>query len=859
MNFTNVGLDVATNAMQIAPNYVKFNDEALYRAWVDTQVKSAVKNISELKLPFSGAYLMVAPDMSARYDVNILEINKEREIEVLCRNAEKLNIEKFVGVKYPKMHTNEFLKIRLVTIEEYIARIEKDTTLTKAEKDFLVVDVEHMSEGVMYIPAEESIKKLAAGLDFDSDAVQCFYDPFIVNTMWELDMIVVDIDDSDRVKSINNIEVARSDKMGLEVFLHYCHNNNKSVGEVTLMNSIFLEILFLLRHGSTEEKKDALKMFDNIFGGAKRSNADFDSFEGTCNIVSEQNGLDTIVMSDKRAMQICHACRTMKLSNLNVRKAVNLLMSVERMYQERTIDAGKNNDNVLMEYDALKVTKLKSRQEMDFSILWETRPKKGYSNDAHFQWKLDAGDNDYAFKQSIDENGMIEKFVEWTMKDSIQKLRLDGFMELKETARRLISIKQTEHELTKKAKALIGSNSDKYEKIQEVLFKQKMIFLNITELRKHELTALLNNKQKRLTPEAKRYVTNKYKEAYAAFSNNIRLILKDFSLEEKIGLLLLTGSKAVSETDADDIKAANRFAFKVCPEEYLAYIIQNFAEVKYTRDNLLRCTGCKEGDVLTFHNGLGIGKKGQTAVCAKELEGDFEIRFEDIPNTKRKRAYATKAIADLIKIPEPDESMRILTTSEETINTMNLDNKINNVMVASEVILSTKGSKNGEILSRRAGGKATTQLAKFQCSQLQAERNLYDNMKGKISCSMSGFVVRSYNCIPISIIVLSHVQVASQVEMEKAEEIIATKRKKTEAKTQVQEKIVVAKTSTQEKVQNIISKQNIYSSFMSKYCPSALKQKGSEVKQEEVKTEKKVTSKNFSFMKTIGFKGEANI
>ena len=116
------------------------------------------------------------------------------QAEVLCPIAEWNNIKKFIALKYPKMHILEFLKAIVVPVDEYCDRVDASTTLTDTQK-FLVKDAaRHQSKGLMALPAIEILKNMLAGMDFDGDAAQLYFDKVATTIAWQKNPVAVDKD-----------------------------------------------------------------------------------------------------------------------------------------------------------------------------------------------------------------------------------------------------------------------------------------------------------------------------------------------------------------------------------------------------------------------------------------------------------------------------------------------------------------------------------------------------------------------------------------------------------------------------------------------------------------------------------------
>lgn len=807
-SFDNLSLDVATIAMQIAPNYVKTKDQYLFRSFADNFIKGSVNRVSNCVVPLSGAYLMVTPDMATFYNsskfLGVVEENGKTYIEVLCPHAERLGIKYFVCIKYPKMHTQEFMLCKVVSIKEYCNRVDSSNLLF-IEKEFIKTNARHCSEGVLVIPSIGLLKNQMAGLDFDSDAAQCFYDKFVVDTISKLNMLAVKIKAPEGTKS----NYTYSTTLGMGMLAKYSMNENmKSVGEVTIMNEVFIELARLLRNGSDREKKMALGTFYAIFCSRQRGNKNFEDFNGVrIPVQLSIEGLEYITVSTKYADNVVFAACYMKPTIDNALKVLDALQAIERMYQELTIDAVKNAYAFSIPYEVSPYAKLKSRKEMDFKILWDDKDNK-------FEYVVDLEETKVSYKNEKRRDGTVRAVCTLMIKDIMQHARIAGFNEIKGTAEKLLSMNQkVDHFVID----LIGSAlSDATKKeVADAIYSQRKMFGDINSLKTKELNSVDEDDS-----SAKQFINNKYNELFKSLANNIRIIFKEANIinnDDKMACLFAAVTKeSVNNGEIDFDASATNYIAKLLPEEYILFILEHYAETFMTKDKVLTYENCKDGDKLIFTDGIGINEEGGKVITDASLNGEFVFRKEVITKNDKK-VWIEKSIKDFIQIPEVDMTQRLFITSDyqniavsDSTNAYEiLQSNMDTLCVATEVLLSVLGKTgygNIAAIVDRTGKSAKG--GKIKVSNSVLERKLYNGCRGIVSSTVSGLIKNqdtkrnAYVCVGI----LSDIKEATQEEIKIAQEINA-KLDTTKAKTEV--KSVHKGSKLLQSIENSLNNQNI--------------------------------------------------
>lgn len=171
----------------------------LLKTVVDATIEGLVHRAARQSIPTKGCYCKIVTDPAADFGAQILKYNVDGKglAEVLLPAAERNHISKGIGVKYPKQHFREYLKFRVLTIEEYVARVRECDDLTAFEKALLIDKVSHLSAGGIVTPAYELLKNMLAGMDFDGDALIAYLDSDLYDIVADQEPLAVVMDDDD--------------------------------------------------------------------------------------------------------------------------------------------------------------------------------------------------------------------------------------------------------------------------------------------------------------------------------------------------------------------------------------------------------------------------------------------------------------------------------------------------------------------------------------------------------------------------------------------------------------------------------------------------------------------------------------
>jgi len=153
--------------------------------------------LKKLSISTDGIYLKIIPDLAHFFGINLLKYYAEDgTCEMLAPQLSREGINRAIAVKYPKMGTDEFAKVILVSPEELVERARvhlENGDIT--EEQFAVIEhvLTHLHDGVVMVPAIEELKNMLAGMDFDGDALILYCDETLVEVIWAIKPVATTI------------------------------------------------------------------------------------------------------------------------------------------------------------------------------------------------------------------------------------------------------------------------------------------------------------------------------------------------------------------------------------------------------------------------------------------------------------------------------------------------------------------------------------------------------------------------------------------------------------------------------------------------------------------------------------------
>ena len=622
---------------KVARDFTLRRNSSLYKSQVNNFMKGMSGAIESLKFDLPGTTGKIVPDFAMDFEQMALGVAADGKVEVFCTAAEQyftelgLPEETWIisGYKYPKMHVQEVLIARVVSMKEIGARIDA-LEITSKQKNLLRRQYKALSRAVVVVPAIELLKNMLAGMDFDADAAILVFDIKFNRILVESNrkpVAVVIEDDYDAAEE--QVEVKAD--MAWTVLSRFAGNKNKSIGEFTVMNDLVIALLLLVQLGYVEE---AQKIMSLAFEGEHV----IDTYKSPIKEEVGEFGIPVIPVSDTLMRDIVAKICDMSLSKENMVAALYDLVAVGRMLQEVTIDSAKTNRILEALYDLNAVANSKSRSPLAIEIKWNGDSVTLKNDD-----ELAAGfmeDRGVRFNLDKDKSGFVGegKKRRFSLNESFHELRK---IIARILFRNALDLRAAKHEFTNEQMAMLKRIEARFPEERAMVIEAKMIY--------DDLTGIMRKEVKGKDSEELRAIKDDFNLNIEALSNHVRRITKGMTAIERAMLLTIVGGDSA-------------FAFSVCQEEYMHMVLAHFAEIDFAGEKLIKCT-FEAGSVVTFVGGTA-NVDGKIAVTKTDLTGEFEIREHN------GRMFAAKQIAELVNIPAIDESVTMVKTKNLSITAM---------------------------------------------------------------------------------------------------------------------------------------------------------------------------------------------
>lgn len=548
-----------------------------------------------------------------------------------------------------------------------------------------------------------------------------------------------------------------NENIGVNAIANFVSNENLNVGQVTVMNGQFVELISQVVSGSCD---NAVKVFNNAFGDQVR---DVEKYVSPVE-VKEQDNLTVVIMNLQVAKEVYdRACR-MKLTAKNMMLALYDLVAVERMFQEETIDAAKKGTDVVIPYaEGMQKTRLMSRfrGENDFGLRidWDRIKdadkkaavlKNGWKRKDGIEFAVDSRAS-HAFKAG--EN------VKWAIKDTFHEYRVDLMKTAYKMAFRLKAKEQAADIASLNGVALVANKTSK--DVKNAVSFVKQIYTSvftIDQARKKELST--EYKDRNIREEKLKMLKADMKIEYAAVTNFLRVLTPNMRAEDRAALAL-----SIVYAEKKKGEEVSSFASTTLPEEFLAYTLENYSDIKETKDSLTVCT-FNDGDTVEFIKGFADGDNGEEAVAKKDIDGEFTIRIEEDENG-RKHFYAVKSMREQIVIPDADPNQLVFITKMGVAD-KELDSTIDSI-AGKEAVMVSKGD------NLFVDG---VNVGRFRCPAGGMITKFYKNKKGRVKFAISGKVENSltHRMESVAIVVMDNVTTIDAAEAAKLESSIVAKK-----------------------------------------------------------------------------------
>ena len=123
----------------------------LLRSITSKTMEGMVRVANNLSIPTKGAYQKLMVDPAMDFGVRILNVVADETsngiLEVLAPVTSVST--RGIAVKYPKQHFGEYGKCRVLSVADYIARVNACDQLSDGDKELLIEKVRRLSKGVL--------------------------------------------------------------------------------------------------------------------------------------------------------------------------------------------------------------------------------------------------------------------------------------------------------------------------------------------------------------------------------------------------------------------------------------------------------------------------------------------------------------------------------------------------------------------------------------------------------------------------------------------------------------------------------------------------------------------------------------
>ena len=188
---TSAELDNAMNLMQLGnkvfPQFMRECWRPGYKSMVDNAIEGLSRKVGNCNLTNEGAYDVFVVDACLDYGFEGLKF-ENGICEVLCKDIKKESM----LVRFPKANAFGFSIVRPVTVDTIMERAEA-AGISEYEQELLRDELEDLAEGIVMLPASQSLMDKHDGHDFDGDHGQLTEDAETVDIVRNKPSMVVHI------------------------------------------------------------------------------------------------------------------------------------------------------------------------------------------------------------------------------------------------------------------------------------------------------------------------------------------------------------------------------------------------------------------------------------------------------------------------------------------------------------------------------------------------------------------------------------------------------------------------------------------------------------------------------------------
>lgn len=504
-------------------------------------------------------------------------------------------------------------------------------------------------------------------------------------------------------------------------------NANESVGRVTVLHIIFMTILMEAMHGDIGE---AAKMFRRLF--PSRADSEYKSPVNK-EEADEATGLKKITVSLSLVEKAMSALSVSALVKGTIEKACSDFVAFGRMFQEKTIDAAKTGERIVIPYlDQVKQFKLMSRLRGagDFNVKAAWRRDEACRR----EWRritLGGGCIDFAADEGESRWIRLGSVIRYLVRDPSHKVALMLLKTVKAAGLWITSFKP---KFSGKLISYIEKEKEAdacFRALCRMSCEYKDAYRTITGCMRKEMREVAESAADPDDRRAwERVIRKRYRAMYDELANEMRRgfdILsgetsKAFGTQKRVMANLYASFHDDDGNRVSD-ESASKFADTVMEEEFFLFMhkcmLQKGETIpEYTEDKLRRCD-FPEGAVVDFHGGeaeLPIAMEDGreeifTASAEEEIEGRFVIRLD-----KNGKKIASRRIADAVQIPAADPTRLVFMTVATPSIGASVDSLIKEAAGKEVVLLNYVMDSNGEKTKQAVlfDGKVVSRFRKME-------------------------------------------------------------------------------------------------------------------------------------------------
>ena len=730
-DFDHEGVNWEDAARTVAPRFYSKVWRPGYKRIVSKMIEGLDTKFGRSNLDIEGTYGVIVVDPAIDYGFNSLQFD-DGKCEVLAPALR----DGTVGLmnRFPMANCFGQSKIVAVSKKELVDRAwryaaaDGDDLFDLDSLKYYVERINAVPEGVVVVPASQSLMNKHDGWDFDGDHVNIVTDSDYVALYDLIGSMIVDIESGESTKAECNVSLDAG--VTRKFWEMTVISPNPAVGQVINAFQVFSSVLVDAKAWKAEgEKSSHGKLACNVFSVVFNNHGGtVEHYQGLPRHM-EEDGLHVSVSADM-AVSAMDEMSSMKLTAENIIAAAEDMQAIARMYAETVIDASKYGAHVVIErFKDLQKILPESRQEIATKIAWDNKEVKiPYNRGAVVAAARKAG--------------------KVLTSDIFNELRVRGLKDTARLAKQLVAVEQTLPEATAKwAKSRAAALKKETEIVS---FVRGNLYMSIMNMQKDAVKKAIDaaGRDKKLARQMEKVAKQPFNALMSDARDMLRSALKGVSYIDRVAISLAIAISAAEKSHKGQ-KADNfmsDFASKLFEEEFFLFVLtlgqqksgkEVIGEVpQFTMDKVSRVEGFADGDEVDFVYGEAVGANGEFALAKdKMLTGHFVLKDETAEDGSH-HWYAAKSIKELVSVPEGSGDKVVFSTGYgDTIRVEALARFVKpgqKVELANKVTVDGKVCKNVVIIN----GKAVFSYKKDFCME-----SIYSDLNNATRGTVSSVVM----------------------------------------------------------------------------------------------------------------------